>query len=103
MPAIWGDFAKGFMRRAAFKAGLVEQEASERLLLALEPEAACVASDMSELAKPGDDIMVLDTGGGTVDITMNRLKSISPLRLDEIAAPSGGAWGSTFVDGHFER
>ena len=32
-----------------------------------------------------------------------RLKSTSPLRFDEIAAPSGGPWGSTYVDKQFEN
>ena len=102
VPAIWKDGAKGFMRKAAYNAGLIDVENSRRLVLALEPESACVACDVHKLAKPGDAFMVLDCGGGTVDITMNRLSSASPLRLDEIAAPSGGPWGSTFVDKQFE-
>lgn len=32
-----------------------------------------------------------------------RLRSASPLRLDEISAPSGGPWGSTYIDQQFER
>ena len=32
-----------------------------------------------------------------------RLKSASPLRFDEVAAPSGGPWGSTYVDAEFEK
>lgn len=37
VPAIWSDAAKGFMRTAAFQAGLMDTEDSRRLLLALEP------------------------------------------------------------------
>jgi hypothetical protein len=103
VPAIWKDGAKGFMRKAAHRAGLIQEEGSRRLVLALEPESACVACDVHKLAKPGDPFMVLDCGGGTVDITMNTLRSASPLRLDEISAPSGGPWGSTYVDKQFER
>ena len=33
----------------------------------------------------------------------HRLKSASPLRFDEVAAPSGGPWGSTYVDKQFEN
>ena len=98
----WSDESKGFMRDAAFKAGIISSLESRRLLLALEPESACIACDVHTLVKPGQSFMVLDTGGGTVDITMNRLKSTTPLRFDEIAAPSGGPWGSTFVDDRFE-
>ena len=71
VPAIWKDGAKGFMRKAAHRAGLIKEEGSRRLVLALEPESACVACDVHKLAKPGDPFMVLDCGGGTVDITMN--------------------------------
>lgn len=102
IPAIWSDAAKGFMRRAAFQAGLIDTEDSRRLLLALEPESAAIACEVAQTVKPGQSFMVLDTGGGTVDITMNCLSSATPLRLDEIAAPSGGPWGSTFVDDRFE-
>ena len=102
VPAIWTDAGKGFMRKAAFQAGLIDVEDSRRLLFALEPESAAIASDVAQHVRPGQSFMVLDCGGGTVDITMNRLKSTSPLRLDEIAAPSGGPWGSTFVDIRFE-
>ena len=102
VPAIWSDAAKGFMRTAAFQAGLMDTEDSRRLLLALEPESAAIACDVAQLVKPGQAFMVLDTGGGTVDITINRLMSTSPLKFDEIAAPSGGPWGSTLIDYRFE-
>lgn len=102
VPAIWSDVAKGFMRSAAYRAGLIKEEDSKRLLFALEPESAAIAADVHKVTKPGDSFMVLDTGGGTVDITMNRLVSASPLKFDEIAAPSGGPWGSTYVDKQFE-
>jgi hypothetical protein len=93
------------MRRAAFDAGLIREESSNRLELVLEPEAACIACEAENSAlKEGDTFMVLDCGGGTVDITMHRVKQKSPsLQLDEIRGPSGGPWGSTFIDAEFER
>lgn len=102
VPAIWSDKAKGFMRRAAYAAGLIDSLDSQRLLLALEPESACISCEVHTLAAPGQTFMVLDAGGGTVDITMSRLKSASPLRFDEVVAPSGGPWGSTLIDDRFE-
>jgi hypothetical protein len=93
------------MRRAAFDAGLIRDESSNRLELVLEPEAACVACEAESLAlNEGDTFMVLDCGGGTVDITMHRMVQKSPaLQLDEIRTPSGGPWGSTFIDAEFEN
>ena len=92
------------MRRAAYKAGLISEEASSRLELALEPEAACVACKENEELQKGDRFMVLDCGGGTVDITMHVVVENAPnLTLDELRRPAGGPWGSTFVDDEFER
>lgn len=47
--------------------------------------------------------MILDCGGGTVDITMHKVVQANPLKLVEAAAPKGGAWGSTYVDKAFEE
>ncbi len=96
---------QGIMRRAAFKAGLIQEESSNRLELVLEPEAACIACEAENSAlKDGDTFMVLDCGGGTVDITMHRVVQKAPaLLLDEIRSPSGGPWGSTFIDAEFEQ
>jgi hypothetical protein len=92
------------MRRAAFLAGLIQDESSDRLALALEPEAACVACEAeNEALRKGHRFMVLDCGGGTVDITMHLVVEKKPqMQLDEICRPSGGPWGSTFVDAAFE-
>ena len=49
----------------------------------------------------GDNFMVLDCGGGTVDITTHRCLSKSPFRLRELTRPAGGDWGSTKVDAEF--
>ena len=46
---------------------------------------------------------VVDCGGGTVDITVHRVEQTSPLRLSEVREPSGGPWGSTYIDAEFER
>jgi len=101
VPAIWNDFGKAFMRKAACRAGLVLDEASDSLLLALEPECASIAVHQEGcklgLFKEGAVFLVLDCGGGTVDITMHKVATIDPLVLDEEALPNGGAWGGIFV------
>jgi hypothetical protein len=81
------------------------EESSDRLELALEPEAACIACEAENPAlENGDTFMVLDCGGGTVDITMHRVAQKTPdLLLDELCSPSGGPWGSTFIDAEFEK
>ncbi|XP_069128996.1 heat shock 70 kDa protein 12A-like [Argopecten irradians] len=109
VPAIWDDSAKLFMRKAAVKAGIL----SETLLLVLEPEAAAVycksilatehGSSMDNTIlgnfKPGTKNMVVDAGGGTVDITVHQVQDGGTLR--EVCAAGGGDWGGTMVDKDF--
>jgi len=103
VPAIWRDPSKGVMRKAACKAGIIEDEASRRLLIALEPECAAIAADVNNLAREGDTFAVIDCGGGTVDITVHRREhGGGALCLHEVVAPCGGAWGSTIVDAQFD-
>ena len=104
IPAIYDDFAKRFMRVAAHNAGIMATVDSPSLQLCLEPEAACLAvtsEDASNLAEVGAKIMILDCGGGTVDITTHEVLSMNPLRLKELLPPTGGTWGSTRVDDEF--
>ncbi|XP_045207711.2 heat shock 70 kDa protein 12B-like [Mercenaria mercenaria] len=110
VPTIWSDFAKQFMRHAAIKAGIV----TERLTIVLEPEAASLycrhlpieamlSGDnllISELPT-GSKYMVLDAGGGTIDITVHEVQSQYTLR--EVRAANGGDWGGTMVDKAFEK
>ncbi|KAL3879596.1 hypothetical protein ACJMK2_031885 [Sinanodonta woodiana] len=46
--------------------------------------------------KPGSVYMVLDAGGGTIDITVHEV--LSDGKLKELYKSSGGAWGGTQVD-----
>lgn len=108
IPAIYDDFAKRFMRVAAHEAGLIDKVDSPQLQLCLEPEAACLAVNMKEarplLTRAGTKVMILDCGGGTVDITTHDITSLHPtLSLREILAPTGGPWGSACVDEEFNK
>ncbi|XP_045189848.2 heat shock 70 kDa protein 12B-like isoform X1 [Mercenaria mercenaria] len=110
VPAIWSDPAKQFMRHAATKAGI----ATERLTIVLEPEAASLycrhlpvnttVSDgsltISEFPT-GSKYMVLDAGGGTIEITVHEVQSQYTLR--EVRAANGGDWGGIMVDKAFEN
>ncbi|CAM9681303.1 unnamed protein product [Ectocarpus fasciculatus] len=107
VPAIYDDFAKRFMREAAHGAGMIDRVDSVRLRLCLEPEAACLAvtTDDNPLTceAEGKNMMIVDCGGGTVDITAYKILSVDPLKLAEVTAPDGGIWGSTRVDNAFEE
>ena len=107
VPAIWSDEAKHFMREAAVRAGIVGGATGlpvERLLLCLEPEGAIIASmvdvspDIKQRLVVGSGLMVLDCGGGTVDVTVSEVTRVEPYALKEILPASGDAWGGTLVD-----
>ncbi|XP_021367114.1 heat shock 70 kDa protein 12B-like [Mizuhopecten yessoensis] len=106
VPTIWTDPAKQLMREAAEKAGLDKRQ----LILCLEPEAASVFCKHIPVGKrvfgdrvefqAGSKYMVIDAGGGTIDITVHKVQKDGHLR--EILVASGGDWGGTKVDEAFE-
>ncbi|KAL4230967.1 Heat shock 70 kDa protein 12A [Mactra antiquata] len=108
VPAIWNYKAKQFMKEAAVQAGI-----DARLVcLAHEPEAAaifckhvevCKTEDSKgnfklECFKKGSQFMILDLGGGTVDITACEVQGDGSLK--ELCPRGGGPWGGTVVDAH---
>ncbi|XP_076073455.1 heat shock 70 kDa protein 12A-like [Mytilus galloprovincialis] len=107
VPAIWSDGAKQFMRSSAEKAGI----SPNKLRLALEPEAASIycqylpteklegAEKGLPVAAVGTKYMVVDLGGGTVDITVHEKKNDGSLK--EICHASGADYGGTSVDREF--
>ncbi len=105
VPAVWEDDSKQLMRRAAQIAGLIGEgtEEAERLLLVLEPEAAAIhcqqimlRNNESSPLVNGKVIMVVDAGGGTVDITVHEV--VKDKGLDELIPSGGGLHGSKYVD-----
>jgi len=118
VPAIWTDASKQLMRKAARKAGLIGVgllfnpftfrtggTEDECLFLALEPEAAAIYcqerdQEVSQaLSKSGTRFMIVDCGGGTIDITVHEV--ISRGGFKEVVMGTGGSHGSTYVDKSF--
>ncbi|MFD9062112.1 Hsp70 family protein [Kitasatospora purpeofusca] len=111
VPAIWTDYLKMVMRECARNAGMPSEDG--RLLLALEPEAAahyarvsgvCVGpgnEESANLMAPGARFMVVDCGGGTVDITAYRNDHGG--RMVEIGRANGGRLGSDYLNRAFEE
>lgn len=91
VPAIWQDRERQIMRDCAVEAGFPAE--SERLLIAIEPEVAALYcrfdTGHSGVGAAGDRFMVVDAGGGTVDITAYEKTEHG---LTEIGYPSGEAW-----------
>ena len=106
VPAIWTDADKQFMRQVAVKANLISSSDDDdnRLLFALEPEAAAFyCNRQGELSQDSGTFMILDCGGGTVDITTYKISSDEKFQGIEGVLPTGGEYGSTFVDTQFRK
>ena len=100
VPAIWSDAAKDATLTAARKAGM-----GPELTLISEPEAAAVytlqAIQPNHL-KVGDNFVVCDAGGGTVDLISYEIKQTRPLRIEESAEGSGACCGAAMLNTKFE-
>ncbi|CAC5421340.1 unnamed protein product [Mytilus coruscus] len=103
VPAIWDEAAKKFMRKSAEKAGIP----GNQLTLALEPESAALYCQLGAHrsgllpVQPGFKFLLLDCGGGTVDITVHEVRLDNSLK--EIHRASGGPWGGIKVDDAFQE
>ncbi|XP_022050023.1 heat shock 70 kDa protein 12A isoform X3 [Acanthochromis polyacanthus] len=126
VPAIWKMPAKQFMREAAYKSGLVPRENPEQLIIALEPEAASIycrklrlhqmvdlgtqttqngfspTENVGSAMTQGDRYVVVDCGGGTVDLTVHQIR-LPEGHLKELYKASGGPYGSIGIDYEFEK
>ncbi|KAG0580943.1 hypothetical protein KC19_4G212100 [Ceratodon purpureus] len=112
VPAIWDDAAKQVMRDCAEMAGLVQGPLSSvntgsphALKLFTEPETASVYCQqfMTEgLLRQNSKFMVVDCGGGTVDLVVHEKLGAAPtLSLREVQPSSGDYCGGSRVDDAF--
>ncbi|KAH8817272.1 hypothetical protein F5884DRAFT_246530 [Xylogone sp. PMI_703] len=110
MPAIWSDQAQTATREAAKAAGFGSRP-FDSIKMIREPEAAALAALKGDLspgsvhaAQPGENILVLDCGGGTVDITTYTIKKAQPtIVFEELVVGIGGKCGSTYIDREFHK
>ena len=111
VPALWSEENKMFMQNAAVEAGIVSHWNSDNLLLCLEPEGASIQcredadENLKKKMRKNDIVLVLDNGGGTNDISVQKLKCEpnESFLSEEVLPSSGGCeWGSKYVDKNFE-
>ncbi|OPL33874.1 hypothetical protein AM593_03883, partial [Mytilus galloprovincialis] len=107
VPAIWSERARNFMRNCAIKAGIPD----ENLSIALEPECASIfcqslrperiigGSFGFKASENGCKYMIVDIGGGTVDIAVH--EKMEGQKLKELCRATGGDCGGTSVDRKF--
>ncbi|CAD0095112.1 unnamed protein product [Aureobasidium mustum] len=102
VPAVWSDAAKDATLRAAERAGL-----GTNICMISEPEAAAAyaisnINQKNKILRVGDNLIICDCGGGTVDLVTEKIVSLSPLRVEESAPGIGALCGGAFLNMRFE-
>ena len=105
VPAIWNDAGKAATRQAAIQAGFLRDENDNRLTLITEPEAAAMFCSKTGLLnlKVGDAVLIVDCGGGTVDLIAYEVEEENPFSVAECTAGSGDSCGSTALNRNFSN
>ncbi|CAI2174174.1 6280_t:CDS:2 [Funneliformis geosporum] len=102
VPSEFDDNAISIMRTCSFEAGLMKSQNSRNLVFTTEPEAAavhCMKSLNQHNIRVGANFMVVDCGGGTVDLTTRQL--LDNDKLSEITERTGDYCGGSYVDQEF--
>ncbi|ORY18798.1 hypothetical protein BCR34DRAFT_472752 [Clohesyomyces aquaticus] len=105
VPAVWSERAKDQTLKAVTRAKFP----ATKLMLVTEPEAAAIYAlkEMQEGARrneiqTGDNFVLCDAGGGTVDLISYNITQTSPVfKIEEAAIGSGDKCGATYVDKEF--
>ncbi|CAG8659712.1 695_t:CDS:2, partial [Racocetra fulgida] len=102
IPAEFDDRDISVMRECAVNANLIDDMNSQNLIFMTEPEAAavhCIDTLREHELDVGSTYMIVDCGGGTVDLTVREL--LVSKNLSELTERSGDFCGSTFIDREF--
>lgn len=104
VPAVWSNAAQAKTRACAEKAGMGLGSA---LHIISEPEAAAMyaldAMDPHNI-KIGDTFVLVDAGGGTVDLISYTVTALKPLlKITEASPGSGSLCGSSFLNRIFQK
>ncbi|CAG8779606.1 15387_t:CDS:2, partial [Racocetra persica] len=102
IPAEFDDRDISVMRECAVNANLIDDMNSQNLIFMTEPEAAavhCIDILSEHELDVGSTYMIVDCGGGTVDLTVREF--LVSKHLSELTERSGDFCGSTFIDREF--
>ena len=104
VPAIWSEAAEAKTRACAEEAGMGK---GSDLQIISEPEAAAVYALHrmgAQGIKVGDTFVLVDAGGGTVDLIAYTVTQLQPIiKVVEANPGSGGFCGSSFLNRNLEE
>ncbi|RGB24188.1 hypothetical protein C1646_821728 [Rhizophagus diaphanus] len=104
VPTEYLEKDKAIMRECVHNAELIAKRCLNKLQFTTESEAAaiyCMQNVLKEhgLLTSGTTFMIVDCGGGTIDITIRKL--IENNQLGKVTESTGDFCGSTFIDKEF--
>ncbi|KAJ3012576.1 hypothetical protein NUW54_g1828 [Trametes sanguinea] len=103
-PNGWSGLQQGLLRDAVVAARLVSDDAAgrERIHFVTEGEASlhfCLKNGITdEVLQIGKTVMIVDAGGGTIDVSSYSFTSVVPLCAEEAVCADCVVQGSTQVD-----
>ncbi|KEF59307.1 uncharacterized protein A1O9_04151 [Exophiala aquamarina CBS 119918] len=108
-PATWSLAARQATRTAAESAGFGSRWRDE-IILTDEPEAAAIFALKSVVTafdakpfQPNTCVLIVDCGGGTLDLITYRILKTDPLQLEEACIGEGGKCGATWIDRNLHK
>ncbi|KAK2788107.1 hypothetical protein FQN52_006944 [Onygenales sp. PD_12] len=103
-PADWGPEYKATLIKVAEAAGIASRDC-DRISTIDEPEAAALAAftaAQEEAAlngfKPNTNAVIIDIGGGTVDLITYKIVSTKPFKIAEACTGTSAKCGATTID-----
>ncbi|KAH7088645.1 hypothetical protein BKA62DRAFT_835565 [Auriculariales sp. MPI-PUGE-AT-0066] len=108
IPNGWNESQQQFLREAVVAADILPaNHEAQRLKFVSEAEAAVhfaiVYANIGTWLRVGNTLVVCDAGGSTVDSTVYRCTSTSPLLLEEVTSSECVQAGGAFLDWAAER
>ncbi|KAM5545516.1 hypothetical protein V8D89_000554 [Ganoderma adspersum] len=103
-PNGWEGLQQSKMRQAAVAVGLVPDtsEGRSRVRFVTEGEASlnfCINNGLAtNTIQEGESVIIVDAGGGTVDVSSYRFLSTAPIAVEEVTSPECTLQGSTRVN-----
>ncbi|KAI5461571.1 hypothetical protein BGZ63DRAFT_444178 [Mariannaea sp. PMI_226] len=106
VPGIWTDAAKAALRQAVFQAGFLKDVQDPRLTIVPEPEAAVIERfnmGLFDRCKWHDVVLVINLGGGIVDLCVYGFGGQGSFTIQENALGSGDSCGASALNRSFSN